>query len=312
MEVSELAQNLPRVFISYSYDSSEHMEWVTKLATELEEVSGIEVIFDKWDVRLGQNLTFFMEQGLTDAHLVLCVCSDQYVTKANSRSRGVGYESSILTAQMFSNANIDHIIPIVRTNGGVNKTPIYMGGKQYIDFSDDSRYFEKYKELQARIWGEDLNRRPKRGSNPYQRKKAEEIDLAVETEKLNYKNIRKSGEVTFNYSNNNGIYTIGAGQYSFETRWSKSSDTSIYALNRGNIDKIGYKNRVTEFPCFEDIKQGDFDFNSSDRSIKLNEVVIWINKQGYFAVTKVIDIKDNRNAGDEDTVTFSYFIYEEL
>lgn len=301
----------PKVFISYSYDNEEHVEWVSKLATDLEETGGADVIFDKWDVRLGQSLTFFMEQGLTDAHLVLCVCSEQYVVKANNRQKGVGYENNILSAQMFQGANSDHIIPIIRTNSTNNKTPTYMAGKQYIDFLDDSKYFDNFRKLKERIWGEDLNKRPERGPNPYARIKADEIDIAVGIDKLKYRDIRMSGTATFNYSNNNGQYTIGSGQYKFDTYWSKDGSTSIHALARPNIEKIGYRSGIKEFPSFENINQGIFDFNSWSRSPKLNEIIIWINQAGYFAATKIISIDDNRNEGEEDILVFDYKIYEQ-
>ena len=36
-------------------------------------------ILDKWDLRLGADLRFFMEQRLSSAHLALCICSEAYV-----------------------------------------------------------------------------------------------------------------------------------------------------------------------------------------------------------------------------------------
>jgi hypothetical protein len=44
-----MSENIPdnlRTFISYSWSSPEHEEWVLGLATELEE-SGVDVILDK-------------------------------------------------------------------------------------------------------------------------------------------------------------------------------------------------------------------------------------------------------------------------
>lgn len=64
-----------KVFISYTYDSPEHERWVEKLARNLCYPGGVDVIFDKWDARLGDNLPFFMKQGLSNAHVVLCICS---------------------------------------------------------------------------------------------------------------------------------------------------------------------------------------------------------------------------------------------
>ena len=63
----------PKLFISYSWDCEEnknHMNWVLKLATDLRK-HGVDVFLDQWDARFGNDLAFFMEQGLTmDTQLI--------------------------------------------------------------------------------------------------------------------------------------------------------------------------------------------------------------------------------------------------
>lgn len=85
----------PKVFISYSHDSEEHKNWILKLATHLRD-HGVDVILDQWNVRLGDDLPFFMEQGLSSSHLVLCICSDKYIEKANANKGGAGYEKNFI------------------------------------------------------------------------------------------------------------------------------------------------------------------------------------------------------------------------
>ena len=51
-----------RVFISYSHDLDEHKRWVLELARYLTE-NGVEVVFDEWDVQLGDDLPQFMEMA---------------------------------------------------------------------------------------------------------------------------------------------------------------------------------------------------------------------------------------------------------
>ena len=88
----------PKVFISYSWDTEngddEHKKWVRDLATKLRS-HGVDVILDQFDLRLGDDLPFFMEQGLTISHLVICICSEKYTEKANAGKKGVGYEKRI-------------------------------------------------------------------------------------------------------------------------------------------------------------------------------------------------------------------------
>lgn len=147
----------PTVFISYSHDGDDFEKWVLKLATNLRS-HGVNVILDQWDLRLGSDLRFFMENGLSSSNLVLCICSENYVQKVNSGSNGAGYEGMIMTQALLRNAKQEHIIPIVRNNQSANKVPLAFGSKNYINFSDDSQYIVTYQKLLERIYGEDIKK----------------------------------------------------------------------------------------------------------------------------------------------------------
>ncbi len=54
-----------RLFISYSWSTPEHEDWVLRLATELRE-SGIDVILDKWNLKEGHDAFAFMEKMVSD------------------------------------------------------------------------------------------------------------------------------------------------------------------------------------------------------------------------------------------------------
>lgn len=64
------------------------------LATRLAK-NGVDVILDQWDLRIGGDLSSFMESGLTQVDRVICVCYEKYVPKANTGLGGVGYEKMI-------------------------------------------------------------------------------------------------------------------------------------------------------------------------------------------------------------------------
>ena len=51
----------PTVFISYSWTSPQHAEWVLNLANDLIN-SGINVKLDQWDLKEGHDKFHFMEQ----------------------------------------------------------------------------------------------------------------------------------------------------------------------------------------------------------------------------------------------------------
>ena len=81
----------PKVFISYSWDSPEHRQWVAQLGGYLRQC-GIDVTLDQWHVRYGEDLAAFMERSVREADRVLVICTESYVDKASRRTRGVGYE----------------------------------------------------------------------------------------------------------------------------------------------------------------------------------------------------------------------------
>lgn len=300
-----MEDNHPIVFISYSWDSQEHQEWVLKLASDLRR-HGVDAILDQWDARLGDDLPFFMEQGLTKAKLVLCVCSDVYVGKANAGNGGVGYEKRILSADLLTNENKSFIIPIVRNNSSNHKVPTFLLGIKYLDFDADE-YFSAYMNLLERIYDEDIKKRPELGANPFKGNSiSERISTKIDLEKINFENPNRHGIVSFDYKKNNGLFTIGTGSYSFLTQWSECGYDSIYCY-RDRIYRIGYKASCSEFPMIEHFEQ--FDFSSRAKSIKVNEVVLLENSNHQFAAIKILKVH-KAETDINHLLEFEYKIYD--
>ncbi|WP_321822661.1 MULTISPECIES: toll/interleukin-1 receptor domain-containing protein [unclassified Burkholderia] len=155
----------PKVFLSYSHDDDNHKGWVLHLANQL-VVNGVDVILDQWDLGLGQDLASFMEHSLSGSQRVLAICTDNYNKKANSGIGGVGYEKSILTAELLQNQNTNKFIPLVRGATG-NKVPTCLGSRFYIDFSDDSQFQSKLDELLREILDSPKAKKPAIGKNPF-------------------------------------------------------------------------------------------------------------------------------------------------
>lgn len=292
----------PTVFISYSHDDKQHEAWVLKLATDLRS-HGVDAILDQWDLRLGSDLRFFMEKGLSASNLVLCVCSEMYVQKVNSGIGGAGYEGMIMSQSLLSNANSEFVISIVRNNPSQQKVPMTFGTKYYIDFSDDTQYIAKYWELLERIYGEDSKKKPPLGENPFSAKLSEAIAVKTEIEKVLYHSPAMDGTVTFRYDNNKGIYTIGNGEYKFDTRWSGCNNNSIYA-----IGLLGFKPEEEEFPPkLQTIL--NYDFSSRTRTIRTGQIVIFENLNRHFAAVRLGPVKSSSHGNLYDEMTFEYYIY---
>ena len=136
----------PKVFISYSHDTPEHKRWVSELAAKLHH-KGFEVAFDQWHPRLAVDSTPFMEDGVKDSDKVVVICTGSYVRKANAGEGGVGYEPLIVTEKVVQDVGTDKFIPIVRQASREDKIPAFLETQDYIDFTDEGRFDEKFDEL---------------------------------------------------------------------------------------------------------------------------------------------------------------------
>lgn len=118
----------------------------------------------------------------------------------------------------------------------------------------------------------------------------------------------KQGSFTFDYSNNDGKFTIGKDEYSFTTEWSKSSDRSIHAYSdSSNIDSIA---RI-KAPCTlsKEKLTGEYDFSSRCRTPNIGDIIIWKNIFGNYAATQIIAISDDTRGANHDELTCEYVIY---
>lgn len=292
-------------FISYSWDDEDHKQWVLRFATHLRK-HGVNVVLDQWDLRLGDDLSFFMERGLGDTHLVICICSELYVQKADSGIGGVGYEKRILAADMINKTDKRYIIPIIRNNHSTKKLPTFLYDLLYEDFDDD-QYFKHYQSVLERIYGEDVKKKPPLGENPF---KSIAVSDAI-TSKLNieindFSNIQYEGCISFDYKKNSGRYTIGSGTYEFVTEWSECSSDSIYCY-RDSAYRIGYCGDCTAFPSLEEVPDR-FDFSSRCWRVPVGQIVILENFNHHFIAIKVLSIyRDDKSIGHK--VEIEYKIY---
>ncbi|WP_159688489.1 SEFIR domain-containing protein, partial [Cognatazoarcus halotolerans] len=104
----------PKLFMSYSWSSPTHEQWVIDLATELRE-SGIDVILDKWDLKEGHDAISFMEQMVTNSEIKkVAIVSDQtYAAKADGRAGGVGTETQIISKEVYQGSrSYPHVVDL--------------------------------------------------------------------------------------------------------------------------------------------------------------------------------------------------------
>jgi hypothetical protein len=159
----------PKVFISYSWTSNGHQEWVKSLAERLVS-DGVDVVLDLWDLREGQDKYVFMERVSTDPSIskVLAVCDKEYAEKADARKRGVGTESQIISKEIYERVDQKKFVAIVTEYfaSGEPCLPTFFKNRTFIDMSSDEKLHGNYEQLVRFVFDQPLHQKPTLGNLP--------------------------------------------------------------------------------------------------------------------------------------------------
>lgn len=251
--------NVPKVFISYSWESKEHSDWVKSLADKL-LADGIEAIIDSYDVSPGDRLPKFMESSIRDSDYVIIICTEEYKRKANNRERGVGYESHIISAELYNNHNDRKFIPIIRQGDFNTALPTYLDGKLAIDLRGNPFNENSYKDLIASIFK--IKKKPKVGIRPYYLDEYEPISIEGE-------DIKIIGIITNEVTLPRNDGTRGSALYSIPFRlsskptstWSElflrnwDSPPSFTLMHRPGIARVESDKIILNGTTIEEVKQ---------------------------------------------------------
>lgn len=163
-KLSSNNENAPKVFISYSWDGKVHENWVLKLATKLRD-NGIDAILDQWELELGKLIPNFMENSVTKSDRVICVITPNYNEKTINLHGGVGYEYSIISAEIMDKIDTQKFIPLLK-EGDNECIPKSLKGRTYIDMRNDNSFEDRLEDLLRDIYKEPKNKKPPLGKKP--------------------------------------------------------------------------------------------------------------------------------------------------
>jgi hypothetical protein len=159
----------PKAFISYSWTSPAHQalirEWAERLVSD-----GVDVVFDVYDLKEGDDKYAFMERMVSDARVthVLVFGDKEYATKADSRKAGVGTESQIISKEVYDKVEQSKFIPIVCQFDDKSNPylPVFLKSRIWIDFSSPEAVNENWERLVRLLFGKPANEKPKLGKPP--------------------------------------------------------------------------------------------------------------------------------------------------
>lgn len=135
----------PKVFVSYSWDSPEHLEWVRRLVIDL-RANGVDAISDRTHLRFGQDLPHFMEQA-DRCDRVIVVCTENYMNRADQRIGGVGYEHLVTAAELAGDPLSMRFVPVIKDPRDARHTPANLRGRLFVDLSDGPGYNTNFQAL---------------------------------------------------------------------------------------------------------------------------------------------------------------------
>jgi hypothetical protein len=140
---------MTKIFISYSWDSEVHTDWVKKLADSLETYKEFHIVLDQYDLDGTIDKNYFMEKGIFDSDIIIIICTEQYAIKANNRKDGVGIETFMNVVKYWEDMEThgqSNVLLVSRENR-VLSIPNYLKGKTDISFINDEKYNDNLSKL---------------------------------------------------------------------------------------------------------------------------------------------------------------------
>jgi len=142
----------PKVFISYSQDSDEHMERVLSLADRL-RASGVDAMIDQYVHDPEDGWQVWTETQMRDADLVLVVCTKTYLKRAERREEpGIGHgaiwEISVGYVLLYNQGMKNKkFVPVVFDKADRAYIPLPLQPYTNYCIADDKGYLELYSRL---------------------------------------------------------------------------------------------------------------------------------------------------------------------
>jgi hypothetical protein len=142
----------PKVFISYSHDSSEHKDKVLSLSNKL-RIDGIDCYVDQYEMSPSEGWPRWMVNQIEKADFVLVVCTENYDRRFKGEDeveKGLGakWEGAVITYELYEReAKNTKFIPIIFSPQDSAHIPIILRSFTYYNVITNEGYEELYRHL---------------------------------------------------------------------------------------------------------------------------------------------------------------------
>lgn len=281
-----MQKEIPKACVSYSHDSEAHKKWVLELSIKLVK-NGVDISLDEWEALPGSDLLKFMESCIRDSIITLIICTPNYAEKANKGKGGVGYETAIITGEIYNQIGPpSKFVPILRKGNPKNALPSYLKSRRYIDFRNDAEFGEKFEELLRHIHQQPKYVKPPIGRKPLfepfaiKSKQIQELDVQFNIPELLKMSISKAIEILGTPKSIFVPSDLQQKLYSeiLSTAEYQSGNTSIqidYTRDR-EIKKIFISDKTPGMTKEEILKLGNLNQYSNEYKIRIQN---WLNPE---------------------------------
>ena len=176
---SVLVAPVGEVFISYSWDSDEHIKVVREFADRLRS-EGIDAIIDQYEESPPDGWPRWMDKKIRDSRFVLLVCTEEYykgvMGEAAPKTRlGVRWEGGLVYQHLYNEGINRKFIPLLfrNTDKKFIPTPIQSATHYRVDTT------EGYDRLYARLLNRPTAKKPELGPIRPMPKKEIKTDLSM-------------------------------------------------------------------------------------------------------------------------------------
>lgn len=162
-DLSQQSVPVGEVFISYSWETEDHVQAVLALSNRLRS-EGIDCVLDQYEQSPPEGWQRWMDRKIRDSRLVLMICTETYYKRVMGdegpdRGLGVRWEGGLIYQHIYNSGANTKFIPVLFRDGDRKFIPTPVQSATYYRVDTQAEYDKLY----ARLLGVPAVEKPKLG-----------------------------------------------------------------------------------------------------------------------------------------------------